>query len=142
MSELTGSNHRCRAQFKCVQTVVGQRFAGNGPNGLSYYYYYYFYYYYHVICCSKNYYTYGLNSLYRMLCTNRLQIYLSYKFTCHSSTFFPLKIEHVRFAVQLLTAGLQETGRGSGHTNCNIKFKAQLENYEGVHIVTSVHYSY
>ena len=39
MSELTGSNHRCRAQFKCVQTVVGQRFAGNGPNGLSYYYY-------------------------------------------------------------------------------------------------------
>ena len=26
MSELTGSNHRSRAQFKCVQTVVGQRF--------------------------------------------------------------------------------------------------------------------
>ena len=24
MSELTGSNHRCRAQFKCAQTVVGQ----------------------------------------------------------------------------------------------------------------------
>ena len=44
MSELTGSNHRCRAQFKCVHTVVGQRFAGNGPNGLSYYYYYYYYY--------------------------------------------------------------------------------------------------
>ena len=39
--QLTGSNHRCLAQFKCVQTVVGQRFAGNGPNGLSYYYYYY-----------------------------------------------------------------------------------------------------
>ena len=34
------------AQFKCVQTVVGQRFAGNGPNGLSYYYYYYYYYLY------------------------------------------------------------------------------------------------
>ena len=46
MSELTGSNQRCRAQFKCVQTVVGQRFAGNGPNGLSYYYYDYYYYYY------------------------------------------------------------------------------------------------
>ena len=49
MSELTGSNHWCRAQFKCVQTVVGQCFAGNGPNGLSYYYcscnYYYYYYY-------------------------------------------------------------------------------------------------
>ena len=44
MSELTGSNHRCRVQFKCVPTVVGQRFAGNGPNGLSYYYYYYCYY--------------------------------------------------------------------------------------------------
>ena len=29
MSELAGSNHRCRAQFKCVQTVVGQRFVGN-----------------------------------------------------------------------------------------------------------------
>ena len=25
-----------------LQTVVGQRFAGNGPNGLSYYYYYYY----------------------------------------------------------------------------------------------------
>ena len=37
MSELTGSNHRCRAKFKCAQTVVDQRFAGNGPNGLSYY---------------------------------------------------------------------------------------------------------
>ena len=35
MSKLTGSNHRCSAQFKCAQTVVGQRFAGNGPNGLS-----------------------------------------------------------------------------------------------------------
>ena len=46
MSELTGSNHRCRAQFKCVQTVVGQRFAGNGPIGLSYYYYYYYYTYF------------------------------------------------------------------------------------------------
>ena len=44
MSELTGSTHRCHAQFKCVQTVVGQRFDGNGPNGLSYYYYYYYYY--------------------------------------------------------------------------------------------------
>ena len=38
MSELTASNHRCRAQFKCAQTVIGQRFAGNGPNGLSDYY--------------------------------------------------------------------------------------------------------
>ena len=27
-------------------TVVGQRSAGNGPNGLSYDYYYYYYYYY------------------------------------------------------------------------------------------------
>ena len=27
------------------QTVVGQRFAGNGPNGLYCYYYYYYYYY-------------------------------------------------------------------------------------------------
>ena len=48
------SNHRCRAQFKCALTVVGQRFAGNGPNGLSYCchyyynYYYYYYYYYHL----------------------------------------------------------------------------------------------
>ena len=41
MSELTGSNHRCRAQFKRAQTVIGQRSAGNGPNGLSYDYYYY-----------------------------------------------------------------------------------------------------
>ena len=39
MSELTGSNHRCREQFKCALTVVGQRFAGNVPNGLSDYYY-------------------------------------------------------------------------------------------------------
>ena len=31
MFELTDSNHRCRAQFKGAQTVVGQRFAGNGP---------------------------------------------------------------------------------------------------------------
>ena len=38
------SNHRCRAQFKCAQTVVGQRFAGNGPKGLSYDDYYYYYY--------------------------------------------------------------------------------------------------
>ena len=29
-----------------LMPVVGQRFAGNGPNGLSYYYYYYYYYYY------------------------------------------------------------------------------------------------
>ena len=43
MSELTGSSHRCRAQFKCAQAVVGQRSAGNGPNGLSYDYYYYYY---------------------------------------------------------------------------------------------------
>ena len=28
-----------------ILTVVGQHFAGNGPNGLSYYYYYYYYYY-------------------------------------------------------------------------------------------------
>ena len=47
MSELTGSNHRCRAQFKCAETVIGQRSAGNGPNGLSYDYYYYYYYYYY-----------------------------------------------------------------------------------------------
>ena len=33
---------KCVAQFKCAQTVVGHRFAGNGPNGLSYYYYYYY----------------------------------------------------------------------------------------------------
>ena len=45
MSELTGKNHRCRAQFKCKQTVVGQRSAGSGPNDLSYDYYYYYYYY-------------------------------------------------------------------------------------------------
>ena len=45
MSELTGSNHRCRAQFKCTHTVIGQRSAGNGPNGLPYDYYYYYYYY-------------------------------------------------------------------------------------------------
>ena len=32
----------CRAQFKCAQTVIGQRSAGNGPNGLSYDYYYYY----------------------------------------------------------------------------------------------------
>ena len=44
MSELTGNNHRCRAQFKCAQTVLGQCFAGNGPIGLYYYYYYYYYY--------------------------------------------------------------------------------------------------
>ena len=37
MSELTGSNHRCRAQFECAQTVVGQRFAGN-PLLYNYYY--------------------------------------------------------------------------------------------------------
>ena len=40
MSELTGSNHRCRAQFKCAQTVIGHRFAGNSPNVVPYYYYY------------------------------------------------------------------------------------------------------
>ena len=39
MSELTGRNH----QFKCAQTVIGQRSAGNGPNGLPYDYYYYEY---------------------------------------------------------------------------------------------------
>ena len=44
MSELTGRNHRCRAQCKCAQTVLGQRSAGNGPNGLSNDYYYYYYY--------------------------------------------------------------------------------------------------
>ena len=49
MSESTGSDHRRSAQFKCAQTVIGQRSAGNGPNGLSYddYYYYYYYYYLH-----------------------------------------------------------------------------------------------
>ena len=31
MSELTGSNHRCSAQFKCAQTLVLQRSAGNSP---------------------------------------------------------------------------------------------------------------
>ena len=31
------------AKFKCAQTVIGQRSAGNGPNGLSYDYYYYYY---------------------------------------------------------------------------------------------------
>ena len=45
MFELTGSNHRSCAQFKDVQTVEGQHFAGSGPNGLSYNYYYYYYYY-------------------------------------------------------------------------------------------------
>ena len=46
------------SQLKCVQTVVCQRFAGNGLNGLSYYdyyyyyYYYYFYYYYLIKCVS------------------------------------------------------------------------------------------
>ena len=49
MSELTGSNHRCRVLFMCAQTVVGQCFSGNGPNGLSYYYYYC----YHVYCESR-----------------------------------------------------------------------------------------
>ena len=43
--ELDDNIHR--AQFKCAQTVVGQLFAGNGPNGLSYDYYYYYYYYYY-----------------------------------------------------------------------------------------------
>ena len=47
ISELTGGNHRCRAQIKCAPTVGGQRFAGNGPNGLSYYHYYYYYFYYY-----------------------------------------------------------------------------------------------
>ena len=37
MSELTGSNHLCRAQLKSAQTVVGQSFPGK-LNGLSYYY--------------------------------------------------------------------------------------------------------
>ena len=37
---LCGINRRCCAQFKYAQTVVGQRFAGNSPDGLSYYYYY------------------------------------------------------------------------------------------------------
>ena len=32
----------------CAQTVIGQRSAGNGPNGLSYDYYYYYYYYYYL----------------------------------------------------------------------------------------------
>ena len=31
MSELTGNNHRCRAQFKCAQTVVGQRLLDMDP---------------------------------------------------------------------------------------------------------------
>ena len=38
------SNHRCCAHFKGAQTVVGQRFAGNGQKGLSYYCYYNYYY--------------------------------------------------------------------------------------------------
>ena len=45
MSLLTGSNHHWRAQFKCAQTVIGQRSAGNEHNGLSYDYYYYNYYF-------------------------------------------------------------------------------------------------
>ena len=36
-------------QFKCAQTVVGCRFVGNWPDGLSYYYCYYNYYYYYYI---------------------------------------------------------------------------------------------
>ena len=36
MKELTSSNHRRSAQFKGELTVVGQLFAGNGANGLSY----------------------------------------------------------------------------------------------------------
>ena len=36
-----------RAQFKCAQTAVGQRFAENGPTGLSYNCYYTCYYYYY-----------------------------------------------------------------------------------------------
>ena len=44
---VNGSNHRCRAQFKCAQTVIGQRSSGNGPNGLYYDYYYYNNYYYY-----------------------------------------------------------------------------------------------
>ena len=43
MSVWNGSNHICGAQ-----TVIGQHFAGNGPNGQSYYYYFYYYYYYYV----------------------------------------------------------------------------------------------
>ena len=35
-----------RPLFERWQTVIGQRSAGNGPNGLSYDYYYYYYYYY------------------------------------------------------------------------------------------------
>ena len=54
MSELTCSNHRCRAQFKSAQTVVGQSFAGNGLNGLSYYCDYYYNYYY-IKCCNIKY---------------------------------------------------------------------------------------
>ena len=49
MSVWTGTNRRCRARLKGTQTVVGQRFAGIGPNCLSYYYYYYYYYYYCLI---------------------------------------------------------------------------------------------
>ena len=69
MSELTGSYHRCRAQFKCGQTVVGQGFAGNGPKGLSYNYYHYYYYYYyyyskvHVIYLVLRRHTSGVNNL-------------------------------------------------------------------------------
>ena len=39
ISELTRRNHQFHEQFECVQTGVGQRFAGNRLNGLSYYYY-------------------------------------------------------------------------------------------------------
>ena len=35
MSELTGSSHPCSAQFNDAERAVTQRFAGNGPNGLS-----------------------------------------------------------------------------------------------------------
>ena len=39
ISELTGSDHRCRTQFKGAQTSV---FAGIGQDGLSYYCYDYY----------------------------------------------------------------------------------------------------
>ena len=58
----------CRAHFKGAQTVVGQCFAGNGPNGLSYYYYDYTY-------CTT----------YTTITTTTYTIYLYYYYYCCSS---------------------------------------------------------
>ena len=81
MSELTGSNHRCCAQFKCLQTVVGQHFPGSGPNGLSYYYYYYYYYYCYQIFFNRN----TINCSCALIikqCNIKMNNY-NFMFTCH-----------------------------------------------------------